>query len=594
MPGLSIGIMSATQGDYRQAQMLLDITQGTRVSYSAYSPSHPPVLSLAGSQVSPWHKVLARAQSAPQILEPGLLASQIPGGAGYAAISGSAGEDGTIAADRAGGIAAVSIGSPATLPARVAALEERERLVVVDLPGGHPGEVDLRSLIARRSPGELEIVIGRPPDLPGNELVWVGVAGMGASGTLTSQTTNERGLLTAIDVGPTILRHLHLAVPSAMQGRPLELDGHLEAGHLRSLKQRLESIYARRLPALGSLLGAWALLLLVALLSKPSPSVYAMRSKVLRVGALAMLWTPVAVLIGAALEPGPALEYTILVVSCFALGALTDTAIGWPRAPIAPASVAIVALTVDALAGTQLLMRSLLGPNPAYGARFYGFGNELKPALAVLLLAAVASALHPATRSRKAAITMALCGALLAAIEGSAKIGAGVGSVILVSAGTAVATVMLLPGALTRRRALIALLCPVLALVALAGLDLATAHGTGHFAGSALDVRSAGDLRDIIVRRYGAAWQELQSGAMPVASTLALLAGVVGVLARRRLLAPVGSDPAWLAACGGGLTAGVMGTLVEDSGPVLLVVAVFGLICVLAYLWGRPTGVPAK
>jgi hypothetical protein len=189
---------------------------------------------------------------------------------------------------------------------------------------------------------------------------------------------------------------------------------------------------------------------------------------------------------------------------------------------------------------------------------------------------------------------MALCGALLAVIEGSAKIGAGVGSVILVSSGTAVATVMLLPGALTRRRALVALLCPVLALVALAGLDLATAHGSGHFTGSVLDVRSAGDLRDIIVRRYSAAWQELQSGAMPLASALALLGAILGVHRRSRLLSPVGHDPAWPAALNGGLTAGVIGTLVEDSGPVLLVVAVFTLVCVLAYLWGKPTSVPAE
>jgi len=32
----------------------------------------------------------------------------------------------------------------------------------------------------------------------------------------------------------------------------------------------------------------------------------------------------------------------------------------------------------------------------------------------------------------------------------------------------------------------------------------------------------------------------------------------------------------------------VVGALVEDSGPVLLVVAVFALGCVLSYLWGRP------
>jgi hypothetical protein len=160
--------------------------------------------------------------------------------------------------------------------------------------------------------------------------------------------------------------------------------------------------------------------------------------------------------------------------------------------------------------------------------------------------------------------------------------------VILVSAGTAVATVMLLSGHLTRRRALIVLLSPACALVALAALDLATAHGSGHYTGSVLHAHSAGDIRDIIVRRYTAAYDELKHGGMPFATALALIASALGVRHYRRLFAPVDCDPAWLAALAGGLTAGVIGALTEDSGPVLLVVAVFALGCVLSYLWSRP------
>ena len=75
---------------------------------------------------------------------------------------------------------------------------------------------------------------------------------------------------------------------------------------------------------------------------------------------------------------------------------------------------------------------------------------------------------------------------------------------------------------------------------------------------------------------------------MPVATAIALAYAAVGLRRRDRLLAPVGQDPAWLAALAGGLAAGVVGALVEDSGPVLLVVAVFALGCVATYLWGRP------
>jgi len=72
-------------------------------------------------------------------------------------------------------------------------------------------------------------------------------------------------------------------------------------------------------------------------------------------------------------------------------------------------------------------------------------------------------------------------------------------------------------------------------------------------------------------------------------TAVALLLSALAVWRRERVLAPVASDAAWVAALSGGLTAGVLGALSEDSGPVLLVVAVFILGCVLAYLWGKPS-----
>jgi hypothetical protein len=621
IPDFSIGILSATQGNYIADQMLLDITQGARVSYSAYSPAYPPSLaSLAlgpspGAQVSRWPEVLRRAQEAPQLLEPGLLASSIPGGAAYVAPSNSVGYrrgsesteidvakpvrspltvDWALAANRSGQIAAVSFGSPSTLLSRIARLRATHRLVVADLPQGPVGYSELRTLAASRPPEELLTAIQSAPDLPNHELLWSAFAGLGPDGTaggghtLSSQTTNQRGMIAAIDIGPTILEHLGLAVPVDMRGKPVRLDGPFDGASLRALKARLVVIDPRRLPALGWLVLTWALLLGVAGLpiarrGRPRRTAWAMRA-----GAIAMLWAPVAVLVPAALEPSQTVEFALIVALCFSLGALTDLLVPWPRAPLVPAVVALVALTVDALAGTQLFMRSLLGPSPAFGARFYGIGNELKSGLAVLVFTAVAAALYPAVRSRRAATTMACAGIVLAIVEGSARIGAGVGGVILVSAGTAVATVMLLGGTLNRKRVLVAMAAPVLGLIALAAIDLATAHGSGHFTGSVLDARSPGDIRDIVVRRYGAAWDELKNHLMPVATALALIASFVAVRRHDRLLAPVACDPVWLAAFAGGLASGLVGALTEDSGPVLLVVAVFALGCVLSYLWGSP------
>jgi hypothetical protein len=592
--GLSVGLMSATQGSYSTEQLLLDISQGARVASSAYSPTRPPALTLhpdgSGALVSGWQAALKRAEDAPQLLRPGLLAQRLPGGGGYAGVTGVDDVDGVLAADQRGRVAALSLGSAPSLLARVAALRESKRLVVCDLPAGAEALADIRSLREERSRGELLIVIQRTPDTAGHELLWAAAAGLpgGAGRELSSHTTNQRGLIASVDIAPTILAYLGLEpIPADMRGERLETDGALHSASLRSLMDRLRVVGGRRLTAFGCLLSAWVLLLLVCSLW-PGARRRARRAWAMRSGALAVLWAPVAVLISAAIEPGAALEYLTITLACLALAVLTDSLLPWPRAPLAPAIVGVLALVIDALAGTQLLMRSLLGPNPILGARFYGFGNELKSGLAVLVLAALAGALYPAARGRRAALAVAGAGVLLAVVEGSARIGAGVGGVILVSAAFAVATVLLLPGSVTRKRALLILLSPLVALVALALLDLATAHGSGHFTGSVLHARSAGDLRDVIVRRYGAAWQELKNHAMPFATALALLCSVLGLRRRAQLLSPVGEDPAWLAALAGGVTAGVVGALSEDSGPVLLVVAVFTLGCVLTYLWGRP------
>jgi hypothetical protein len=607
--GLSVGLMSATQGAYTRAQLLLDIGQGARVANSAYRTPRPPPLSLrpagAGGLVAGWPAARKRAEGAPQLLRPGLLAAQVPGGAAYAGIAGTDLLDGLAAADRRGLLAALSLGSAPTLLARIAALAATDRFVVCDLPGGAAGLADLRALSRTRRPRELLVAVQRASDGGRHELLWAAAAGLRGGGghELTSQTTNQRGLIAAVDLAPTILTRLNLQpIPADMRGKPLETKGRLDPAALRSLRARLLVVGGRRLSALGCLLGAWALLLLATLLLGATlPDATrgrAARAWAMRVGGLAVLWTPVAALIAAALEPGAGVEYATIALASLALGAITDALLPWPRAPLLPAVVAVLALVADALAGTQLLVRSVLGPDPALGARFYGFGNELKSGLAVIVLAALAAALFPARRSRHSASAVALAGIALAAIEGSARIGAGVGGAILVSAGFAVAAVLLLPGGFSRGRLLVVIASPLVALVALAGLDLATAHGTGHYTGSILHARSAGDLRDVIVRRYGAAWSELKNHAMPAATAIALLCAALGVRRRERLLAPVGGDPGWLAALAGGLAAGVVGAFSEDSGPVLLVVAVFTLGCVATYLAGRPplrtTGSPGR
>jgi hypothetical protein len=585
--------MSASQGSYTRTQLLLDVSQGARIAASAYRKGGVEPLSLrpsgGGALIEGWAQVRRRARDAPQILTPGLLAGLIPGGAAYVGITGTGALDGVLAADRSGHLAVVSRGTPSSLLGRVETLLESQRFVIADLPTGREGSAELRRLSSERHAGELLIVVQRSDDPRLGPLLWAGVAGLAGGGgrELSSKSTNERGLITSLDVAPTILRHLGIDAPEELRGKPIETDGALQSSGLRAFMARLRVVGGRRLSTLGFLLAAWILLLVLCAPWRGA------RARAMRVGALAVMWAPVAVLLPAAFTPSEAVESLTITLVCLGLGAVSDLLVPWPRAMLAPAVVGVAALTTDALAHTQLLVRSLLGPNPMLGARFYGIGNEVKSGLAVLVLAAVAGALYPAARGRGPALVMICAGIVLAGVEGSARIGAGVGGVILVSAGFAVAAAALWGGAITRRRAVIVLVSPVLALLALAVLDLLTAHGSGHYTGSILHARSAGELRDVIVRRYKAAWGELHNHAMPVATALALVCATLAIRSRERLLAPVAGDPGWFAAFIGGLTAGVVGAFSEDSGPVLLVVAVFALGCIATYLWGRAPRPPA-
>ena len=205
----------------------------------------------------------------------------------------------------------------------------------------------------------------------------------------------------------------------------------------------------------------------------------------------------------------------------------------------------------------------------------------------MLLLVGLAALLAGRGRSRNLALAFALPGLALGAAIGSGRLGADVGGVVTVGAGTAVATLLAMPDPLTRRRVVIAAAVPVMALGALAVLDLATG-GNGHFTRTVLRAQSGDALKDVVTRRYELAFNALVRGLMPFATALALLAVAYAVRHRERVYAPLRGDPAWRAALWGGLAAAVAGALSNDSGPVLLLFGAAALAVATAYVRGDP------
>jgi len=588
-PQLALGLVSATQARYSPEQAVLDLSAGSRTSAAVYDPRDPPDLELVvggdrSGFIFGWSKALERADTALAEITPGLLASRIPGGAAYAGVTGRTHLEAVVAADRAGDVARVSLGSAADLPARVTRLLRRHRFVVAGLPTAAKGDAALDALLRDRRPGDLLVVMQTPPRARVPQLLPAGAVGVpGGNGSLTSPTTRLPGIVAGIDIPVTVLHKLGLSIPDGVKGQPIRAEGVRDAAALKTVEARLRVVSGRRTPALGALLFGWLALTLALGLAADRRGVRA----ALRIGALAMLWVLPMLLLTGWLAPGRPAEIAIIGTGAFGLGALTDRLVRWPRGPLVPAAVAVVSYAIDLAAGSPLIIRSLLGVNPRSGSRFYGLGNELEATLAVLLLLGLGALLWGRRRSRATAAVFAVAGLVLGIFTGAAQLGADVGGVITVGAGVAAATLLMLPGRPSPRRLALAALVPVAALAALAALELATG-GNGHFTRTILHADSAGSLWDVVVRRYTLAFNVFALGAMPFVTVVAALAVAYALRYRDRIYAPLLGSPAWHAALIGGLTASIVGALTNDSGPLLFVFGVFMLACATAYVRGAP------
>jgi len=593
----ALGLLGPNQGNFSEQQALLDMTQGTRVSRSTYRPKDPPGLvvvpSGAGARVPTWRQVAARGDSAPQTIEPGLLAASIPGGAAYVPIGTTLQDDAVVAADRGGRIARVLTGTEATLPQRVGRALSERRFVVVDLPRAPAGLAFLDRLLAARAPGEVVLVVKQPPyttphQQTSPQMLAAAAAGLpGRSGKLTSDSTRRVGIVAGIDVSATVLRELGLAIPSAMKGSPWRVSGRRSVSELQSLDARLRVISGRRLLAVQVFLLVWlAVALLFGLIWDAAGRITA-----LRLGGLAVLWAATTVLVAGPLRPGRLVEMAIVIGGAFVLALATDRLAPWPRGPVLPAAAMLVAYTIDLARGSPLIVDSLLGPNPLFGSRYYGLGNEAASGLSIVLLAGVAAALpvRPATR-RDFAVFIA-AGLLLTLLASLGPLGGNVGAVFTIGGATAAGAVVMLPGGPRLRAGILAVGVPVALLAAVALVDLGTGAG-GHFTRSVLHANGLDEVLTTLARRLELAWEVLRHGLYPLDTVICALAFAYALRHRRRALASVRNAPAWQACFWGGAVGSVAGSITNDSGPLLLVVGTFALMWVAAYLRGRPPSPP--
>ncbi|HEY0279868.1 MAG TPA: hypothetical protein VGC32_16515, partial [Solirubrobacterales bacterium] len=462
--GFSPGLMSAGLGTVGEEQTYLDIGAGNRVFNSLYDHELPPAPRAAAGCRAWFQEAVERAESAPDEIEPGLLVEGL----------------------ESAGVGAIGVGAsscPLGIPPSTGDAFTSARIGRRGYVWALETSLAKAASIARTNgPRQLVIAISTPTD-KSDEPIPMGIAGKGYDGDLTSDTTRTNGYVLSTDIAPTILEFFGLSVPDEMTGQGIRTEGSVDPAAIETRGARMAVVSTRRGPVIGYTLLAWVLAtLLVVLLTRG-----ALASLGVRLLGLSVVYLPVLLLVGAALEPSQYPEMLVVMIGAPLLAALTLAALRDYRALAVASAITVGAYALDAILGSPLSALSLLGPNPALGVRFYGIGNELEALLSVVIVGGIGAGLAgfaPRLSSGRSAAAFLVIGLVCAGIFASGKFGADVGAAIDFPMGVAVAALVITGG--RRRWILLVILVPLIVVALLALADLVTGANS-HFTRSVLD-----------------------------------------------------------------------------------------------------------
>jgi hypothetical protein len=563
--GFSPGLMSAGLGTVTPEQTYLDIGAGNRVFNSLYDHGLPP---LRLSRCTAWfQEAVERADSAPDEIEPGLLTSRLR--AGGVTILGA-------------GPASCGLGLEPSHPTRGEGPGDGAVLVTSTSLGG-------ARRLRRQDPHALVIAISTPTD-KSDEPIPIGIAAKGYDGDLTSDTTRTNGYVLSTDIAPTILEFFGLSVPDQMTGQGIRAEGSVDPAGIETRGARMAVVSSRRGAVIGYTLLAWVLAtLLVVLLTRG-----ALARLGVRLLGLSVVYLPVFLLVGAALEPSQYPEMLVVMIGAPLLAALTLAALRDYRALAVASAVTVGAYALDAILGSQLSALSLLGPNPALGVRFYGIGNELEALLSVVIVGGIGAGLAgfaPRLSPGRCAAVFLVVGLVCAGIFASGKFGADVGAAIDFPMGVAVAALVITGG--RRRWIFLVILVPLVVVALLALADLVTGANS-HFTRSVLDAGGLHSLGDTAQRRLEQTARSFVRPILLVALPMVAIIVVVATWHRATLARWVRDVPAMRAALIGAVVATVVATLANDSGALLLEIGAAYLLVFLGWAWAEAGRKPLR
>ena len=133
----------------------------------------------------------------------------------------------------------------------------------------------------------------------------------------------------------------------------------------------------------------------------------------------------------------------------------------------------------------------------------------------------------------------------------------------------------------------IAVVVPFLAVGGLIGLDLVTSGGA-HLTRSVVHGNGVGDLLDIVKRRLIISASGLARVSTAITCGIGLVVVYLGLRNRDRIFAPLRDQPIFMAGIWGAFAATVVGTLANDSGPLIFEAGLWLLVFATGYARSRP------
>jgi hypothetical protein len=306
-----------------------------------------------------------------------------------------------------------------------------------------------------------------------------------------------------------------------------------------------------------------------------------------RVVGLSIVYLPLVLLVGAALEPSRAVETVLTIAISPVLGFLTLRLAGGYRGLAVASAATVAACAIDVIAGSPLTALSLLGPNPGLGVRFYGIGNELEALLAVLVIAGTGAALTgflPGIARTRATAAFLIVGVVLAFVFAVGRFGADVGAAIVLPFGAAVAAAVI--GAHGIRSTLLIVAAPVAAVGLLALIDLGSGANS-HLTRSVLDAGGLDQVGEVAQRRLELSAHSFARPVVYLFMPLVIAVAVLAYLGRDRLAHWLRDVPAMRAGMAGALAAVVIGALANDSGALVIEIGAAYLTAFLGFAWAE-------